>query len=225
MEELRGETSPLRIVLVDDHVGFRSGFRELVDSEPRMEVVAEAGNAEEAIEAVHRLYPYGLDLVLMDVNLPGRDGIEVTAELTAEFPELAIVMLTVSTLDRDLFESIRAGAIGFMSKTMAPGPLIRTLDRFHRDRSLPLSAPMARKVLAYFRTGAAEQRASSAALESLTAREQEVLELIADGQKDEAIAESLVLSIGTVKKHVQNILRKLQARNRAEAASHLGRGQ
>src|SRR5437016_10500023 len=110
MEELRGETSPLRIVLVDDHVGFRSGFRELVDSEPRMEVVAEAGNAEEAIEAVHRLYPYGLDLVLMDVNLPGRDGIEVTAELTAEFPELAIVMLTVSTLDRDLFESIRAGA-------------------------------------------------------------------------------------------------------------------
>ena len=220
---------PLRMMIVDDHAVFRRGIREVLNEEDDMQVVAEALGGEQAIQMVRDLRPGGLDLVLMDIDMPGLDGIATTERIAAEHPELPVVMLTVSTLDRDLFEAVRVGAVGFLSKSLSPDALVRSLRGFRRGESLPMSPALAQKVLGFFKgaptvsssqppTTAAEQQHSDT---NLTSREQEVLELIAQGARDREIAERLIVTESTVKKHVQNILRKLHARNRVEAVAHL----
>jgi DNA-binding NarL/FixJ family response regulator len=165
----------------------------------------------------------GLDVVLMDIDMPRLDGIKATQQITAADPDLPVVMLTVSTLDRDLFEAVRVGAIGFLSKGLSADAVVRALRSFHRYESLPLPRAMASKVLAYFqqRQDTSNKPSPSVAGGGLSSREREVLELIARGARDREIATILVVSEGTVKKHVQNILRKLHARNRAEAVARL----
>jgi DNA-binding NarL/FixJ family response regulator len=179
---------------------------------------------------VRDLRPDGLDLILMDIDMPGMDGIATTERIAAEHPNLPVVMLTVSTLDRDLFEAVRVGAVGFLSKSLSPDALVRALRGFRRGESLPMSPALAQKVLGYFKgvpTAAPQPVTMVASTEpqladtGLTSREQEVLELIAQGARDREIAERLVVTESTVKKHVQNILRKLHARNRVEAVAHL----
>lgn len=212
---------PLRILLVDDHAEFRAGIRQLLGCEPDIELVGEAADGSQAIQLARALRPAQLDLVLMDIDLPGLDGIEATQRIADTDPDLPIVMLTISTLDRDLFDAIRVGAIGFLSKGLSPEALVRALRAFHRDESLPMSRATATKVLAYFQ-GRDPNTSPGANIEgTLTSREREVLELVARGSRDREIAQTLVVSEGTVKKHVQNILRKLHARNRAEAVAHL----
>jgi two-component system NarL family response regulator len=222
-----GSDGRLRLLIVDDHAFFRRGIREILNEEEDMEVVAEASSGEQAIQLVRELRPDGLDLLLMDIDMPGLDGISATAQIAAEYPDMPVIMMTVSTLDRDLFEALRVGAVGFLSKSLSPDALARALRGFKRGESLPMSSDVAQKVLGYFKGTLAEPQPPSAAAQqaetetSLTPREQGVLELIALGARDREIAERLVVTESTVKKHVQNILRKLHARNRAEAVARL----
>ena len=134
-------------------------------------------------------------------------------------------MLTLSTQDRDLVDSVRSGAVGFLNKNLAPDALVRALHGFQRGESLPMSRAMGQKLLGFVRRTPEVQRgANEPPTPSLTRRENEVLELVAQGARDREIAQEFVISESTVKKHVQNILRKLQARNRAEAVARLRDG-
>jgi DNA-binding NarL/FixJ family response regulator len=213
---------PLRVLLADDHEPFRRAMRGVIDSQEDMHIVAEAADGAEAVRVSRSLRPDGLDVVLMDIDMPRLDGIKATQQITAADPDLPVVMLTVSTLDRDLFEAVQVGAIGFLSKGLSADAVVRALRSFHRYESLPLPRAMASKVLAYFQQRQdSSQTARAIAGGGLSSREMEVLELIARGARDREIATILVVSEGTVKKHVQNILRKLHARNRAEAVARL----
>jgi len=220
-----GTDRRLRLLIVDDHAFFRRGIREILNEEEDMEVVAEASSGEQAIKLVRELQADGLDLMLMDIDMPGLDGISATAQIAAEFPDMPVVMMTVSSLDRDLFEALRVGAVGFLSKSLSPDALARALRGFRRGESLPMSSDVAQKVLGYFKGAPVEPQPPSVETQraetTLTVREQEVLELIALGARDREIAERLIVTESTVKKHVQNILRKLHARNRAEAVARL----
>jgi DNA-binding NarL/FixJ family response regulator len=227
-----GAGACLRLAIADDHALFRRGLRETIDAEEDMQVVAEASDGEEAVRRVRELRPHGLDLVLMDLNMPRLGGIAATRSLLAEDPGLSVVILTVSTLDSDLFEAARLGAVGFLSKRLSGPAIVRALRDFHREGALPMSRTMAARVLAYLRqTAVIEREVDSVPLvagpvaDALTAREREVLEVLATGARDREIAERLTVAENTVKRHVQNILQKLQARSRTEVVARLRRGR
>jgi two-component system NarL family response regulator len=213
-----GEARPIRVLLVDDHVFWRRGVREIVDSEQDMEVVAEAEDGAMAVRKAGSLKP---DVILMDVNMPIMSGVAATSEIAAASPESRIVMLTVSDTDENLFNSLKAGAIGFLTKDAAPEDLIRAIRSTAAGEST-LSPAIAARVVKFIQQGAPQQETPAVA--NLTEREDEILHLIAQGARDREIAEKLFISESTVKKHVQNVLRKLHARNRVEAVSHLNRG-
>ena len=213
----------LRILIVDDQAFFRRGIREVLNDEADMQVVAEALDGSDAVRIARDLRPDGLDLVLMDMDVAHVDAVAATAQMLAEDPDLPVVMLTASTLDADLFEAVRVGAVGFLNKSLAPDALVRTLRGFHRGESSPMAPAMAQALFAIFRHGGftAPQLPSEAPDFKLTPRETEIIERIGRGDRDREIAETLTVTESTVKKHVQNILRKLHARNRAEAVARL----
>lgn len=210
--------APIRVLLVDDHVFWRRGVREIVDSEPDMEVIAEAEDGAMAVRKAGSLKP---DVVLMDVNMPVMSGVAATAEVSAASPESRILMLTVSDTDENLFNSLKAGAIGFLTKDAHPDDLIRAIRSTAAGES-SLPPAIAARVVRFIQQGAPQAEAPPMA--NLTDREEEILRLIAQGARDREIADTLFISESTVKKHVQNVLRKLHARNRVEAVSHLNRG-
>lgn len=219
---MNSSEQPLRILIVDGDAFFRRGVRETVNEADGIQVVGEAADGEQAIQVARELRPDQLDLVLIDVDLPRLDGISAAKQLVRDDPELAVVMLTLSTLDRDLVDSVRSGAVGFLNKNLTPDALVRALHGFQRGESLPMSRAMGQKLLGFVRQTAEVQRSTvEPAAPNLTARENQVLELVAQGARDREIAQQFVISESTVKKHVQNILRKLQARNRAEAVARL----
>jgi DNA-binding NarL/FixJ family response regulator len=146
------------------------------------------------------------------------DGIAAAAEINAAHPELPVVMLTVSTFDSDLFESLRVGAVGFLSKGLLPHVLLRTLRDYRLHGALPMSRQMAAKMLRYFRRQIVFGRRATA-VTALSERERQVLTMVARGAHDREIAAALQLGETTIKSHVHNALRKLHARNRAEAAA------
>jgi DNA-binding NarL/FixJ family response regulator len=213
----------LRILIADDHEGFRNELHDTLAREPDLQVVAAESNGADAVRRVRALRPHGLDLVLMDIDMPVMNGIEAAAEIEATDPDLPLIMLTVSTLDRDLFAGMHSGAVGFLNKNLTPATLVRTLRDFHRNGSLPMSRIMAGKALAHLRQATLAAAQPSAA-SNLSSREREVLRRIAGGAHDREIASSMVVAETTVKTHVRNILRKLGARNRAEAAARLRSG-
>lgn len=209
------DADQIRVLLVDDHAFWRHGLRQIIDAESNMRVVGEAGDGEEAIRKANSLKP---DVILMDVNMPRVNGVEATKSIATTLPEVRIVMVTVSDTDDNLFESLKGGAIGFLTKDISPEDLIGSINSTMKGEAT-LSPSIAARVVRYIRLGGpAEPRTPTA---NLTEREDEILRLIAQGARNREIAQRLFISESTVKKHVQNVLRKLHARNRVEAVSHL----
>jgi two-component system NarL family response regulator len=220
--ETEGQSSdpeaPIRVMLVDDHVFWRRGVKQIIDEQPDMEVVAEASNGEEAVSRATSVRP---EIILMDVNMPKMSGVQATRAIIEVLPDVRIVMLSVSDTDDNLFESLKAGAVGFLSKDVDPEEVTRSVRSTVQGEST-LSKFLAARLVKYIQRGGAEQPRKAPT--NLTEREEEILRLIARGSRDREIAEQLYISESTVKKHVQNVLRKLQARNRVEAVSYLDPG-
>jgi two-component system, NarL family, nitrate/nitrite response regulator NarL len=208
--------TPTRVMLVDDHQLFREGLANILNNQPDFEVVAEAGDGLEAQIKARRLKP---DLILMDVIMPGCDGLEATQRIKQELPNTTIVMLTVREEDENLFQAIRNGAQGYLIKTIRSNEMLEMLrGAIHGEAAI--TPVLGGRLLEEFRR--VSQRASQdpQELEALTHREQEILSLVAAGNTNTEIAASLQVSIHTVKTHMRKILAKLHRERRHEAASY-----
>ncbi|HET9015883.1 MAG TPA: response regulator transcription factor [Thermomicrobiaceae bacterium] len=205
----------IRVMLVDDHPRMRKALRSIVEVDPGITVVAEAADGQTAVARALAARP---DVILMDIALPDQSGIEAARELGACLPSTRVVMVTVSSSDRHLLESLQAGAVGYITKD-ASREEIRAAVRAGHAGSLPFTSAMAARVLAHFRgLGPVEHEGAA---ERLSQREHEVLSLVARGCSNKEIGSLLGISAGTAKKHVENILGKLQVRTRAEATRWL----
>lgn len=204
----------LRIILVDDHEIVRLGLKTLLVRYPQFEVVAEAGDAREALEQVRRHEP---DVVVMDIRLPGRNGIEATRDISEQFPNVKVIMLT-SYADEDvLFDAIAAGAAGYVLKQIGSDDLVRALEQVGRGESL-LDPAVTQKVFQRVRQNA--RKAEDAAFGSLTDQELHILALVTEGMTNKEIAGKVYLSEKTVRNYVSSILSKLNLSSRAEAAAY-----
>lgn len=203
---------PQRLLLVDDHALFREGLIALLSYQDDFTVVGEAEDAESALDQARALEP---DIVLMDIELPGEDGVVATRRLTMEMPAVTVVMLTVHDDSQTLFEAIKAGAQGYLVKNVRSRELVEKLRGLARGEAA-ISRRMAARILEEIR-GQPEPFGSE---EALTAREMDVLELVAARLSNAEIAERLVISEHTVKNHMKSILSKLHLRNRHQAAAY-----
>lgn len=204
----------VRVILVDDHEVVRLGLRTLLEDLSWIEVVAEAGTAEEAIEAVARHRP---DVVVMDIRLPGRSGIDACREITSRWPESRVVMLTSFADDELIFDALQAGASGYVLKQVGNRTLIDALDAARRGEAL-LDPSVTQRVIRQVRQ--TERDRQIAAFRDLTDREMEVLAEVARGKSNAEIAHTLSLSEKTVRNHVSVVLSKLGLTNRIEAATY-----
>jgi DNA-binding NarL/FixJ family response regulator len=204
----------MRILLVDDHVLFRKGVAALLAPRPDMQVVGEAGDGLEAIEAARRLLP---DVILMDIGMPNCDGLAATRCIKREMPHVKIIMLTVSDDDQHLFEAIKCGAQGYLLKNLEPDQLHNMLESISRGEA-PLSGVIAARILKEFTQPELGTTRDAEIVDQLTPREIEILELVVDGKTNREIASALVISENTVKIHLRNILEKLHLQNRIQAA-------
>ncbi|MFD9635721.1 response regulator [Streptomyces violascens] len=203
----------IRVLLADDQLLVRAGFRALLDAQDDIEVVGEAADGEEALGLVRQLRP---DIVLMDIRMPRLDGLATTRRITSE-PDLAavkVVMLTTFELDEYVFEAIRAGASGFLVKDTEPEELLRAV-RAVVDGDALLSPGVTRRLIAEFAARSKEPAAADT-LAELTEREREVMALVGIGLSNEEIARRLVVSPLTAKTHVSRAMVKLGARDRAQ---------
>jgi len=206
---------PIRILLVDDQTLFREGLRTLLSVHRDFEVVAEAGNGEEAIRLAHSLLP---SVVLMDLQMPMLDGVAATRRLHEELPNVRVIVLTTFDDDEMVFDGLRAGAVGYLLKD-APSEKLAEAIRVAARGETFLQPSVAAKVVAEFaRLTRKTARTPDSATEPLSERELEILRLIGQGASNREIAGTLFLAEGTVKNHVTNILGKLDARDRTQAA-------
>ena len=203
----------IRVMLVDDHEVVRKGIRALVEANEDLEVVAEAGSAD---EAVLRARSYKPDVVVMDVRLPDRSGVLACRDIRAEHPGMAVLMLTSFSDDQALFESIMAGAAGYVLKQIRGGDLIDGIRRVSAGESL-LDPAVTARVLDRVRNPRGDQ---DPRLARLTPTELRIVEMIAEGQTNREIGERVHLAEKTVKNYVSTILSKLQVSRRAEAAAY-----
>lgn len=205
----------MRVLLADDHALFRAGIASLLRAWG-MDVVGQAGNGLEALELARRLRP---DLVLMDITMPGCDGLEATRLIKAELPDVRVVIVTVFEDDEHLFDAIKSGAEGYLFKDTSEQEFEQTLAAVAAGEPA-LSPGLAAKILDEFTRLAREGPAKQADEGGLTAREREVLQLVAQGSTNREVAAGLHLSEHTVNFHVKNILRKLHLKNRTHAAAY-----
>ena len=203
---------PLRFLVVDDHALFRDGMVSLLKA-GGMQVVGEAKNGEEAVIEAARLKP---DVILMDIDMPIMNGIDATRKITSAMPEVRVVMLTVSQEDHKLVDALRAGAKGYLLKSLNSDEFIKLLRGLEKGEP-PIPSSVTIRLMNYV----AQQTVSNEALnESLTEREIELLGCLGLGLPNKLIADRLGVSDNTVKYHIKNILQKLNFNNRAEAAAY-----
>lgn len=204
----------LRVLIVDDHVLFREGLKNLIENQPDFEVIAEAGTVHDAIDLALELSP---DLVLMDIGLPDGDGLVAVKEILSGNPEIKVVMLTIHEADDLLFTAIHYGARGYLLKNTPIHDLLTSLRALERGEAA-LSRTMTRRILDEFSRLGKTTASAKTGFETLTPREIDVLEEISTGATNKEIADRLVISENTVKIHVHNILEKLNFDSRYEAA-------
>ena len=200
----------IKLLLVDDHQIVRAGLRMLFMAEPDVEIVGEASSGEEALAAVPRCQP---DIVLMDAAMPGMSGMEATRRIKEAFPNVAVLALTMHEDERYFFEMLNAGASGYVPKRAAPDELMSAI-RVVSQGDVFIYPSLARLLVNDFLQRSEDTTRDS--LDGLTAREHEVLTLIADGLSNKEIADRLVLSVKTVDHHRENIMRKLNLHTRVE---------
>ena len=207
--------NPIRVLLVDDQRLMREGLRTLLELEPDLQVAGEAGDGQAALDAYAALRP---DVVLMDIRMPGMDGVEATRRLRRDDPDARVVILTTFDDDEYVIEGLRAGALGYLLKDVSGHDLAAAIRTVAAGGALIAPAVM-RTVLTEFARTAAPARAPDAGLpEPLSDRERDVLRLVALGLSNREIAERLSLAEGTVKNHVTSILQKIGVRDRTQAA-------
>jgi two-component system nitrate/nitrite response regulator NarL len=205
----------MRIMLVDDHAFVRSAIRQSLTA-PDIEIVGEASSGEDALKLAPSLRP---DILLVDIDLPGMSGLRLLRELRPRLPDAKFVMLTVSTSQVDVLEAVRLGAVGYLTKDLDADALLRSI-RGVRDGDLAMPRKIAARTIQDLVAGVGLRGSEhgSPGLDSLSPRVEEILRLLAEGMTDREIGEALTISTRTVESHVSNILRKLDARNRAAAA-------
>jgi DNA-binding NarL/FixJ family response regulator len=204
----------LRILLVDDHEVVRLGLNALLSRHPRFEIVGEAGTADEALAKARVQKP---DVIVMDVRLPGRSGIDATREIIAVLPDTKIIVLTSYADDDLLMDAVAAGASGYVLKQIGSDDLVRALESVARGEAL-LDPAMMNKAFARLREAARKDR--GAAFKMLTEQEVKIVTLVARGQTNKEIAGELFLSEKTVRNYVSSILGKLGLSHRAQAAAY-----
>jgi len=202
--------------LVDDHALFRQGVRSALEGESDIEVVGEARNGTEAIAKSREIMP---DVILMDIYMPETDGLEATRKIMSEIPYVKIIMLTVAEEDAKLFEAIKAGATGYLLKSIDPKDLLEMVRGVSRGEA-PISRMMATKILGEFSRQGRDDVACPASGGKLSPREMEVLKHLTEGASNREIAITLGISENTVKNHLRNILEKLHLQNRVQAAAY-----
>jgi two-component system NarL family response regulator len=217
LSDLSGDGGPIRVLIADDQPLYRRGLEVVLHTEEHIEVVGEAENGEEAIQKAEELAP---DVVLMDVRMPRVNGIEATQAIRDRVPTTKILMLTVSDEDSDLYEAIKAGASGYLLKEVSVEEVADSIRAVMQGES-KITPSMASKLINEFSAMSkrADERQRLPA-PALTARELEVLKLVAKGMSNREIADELFISENTVKNHVRNILEKLHLHSRMEAVMY-----
>ena len=204
----------LKILLVDDHEVVRLGIKALLSNYPEFEVVTEAGNADEAVTKAQEYEP---DVIIMDIRLPGKSGIDATREIMEELPDTKVIMLTSFAEDELLFDAINAGAYGYILKQIGSDDLINALTAIGRGEAL-LDPALTQKV--FKRVREASRKATDEAFATLSDQELRILALISEGKTNKQIAADIFLSEKTVRNYVSSILSKLNLSTRSEAAAY-----
>jgi DNA-binding NarL/FixJ family response regulator len=204
----------IKVLIADDHVFYREGVRAFLSSSPEINVVGEAGNGDEAIAKADELQP---DVILMDLKMPGMNGIESTRHIHETNPKIGVLVLTMFDDDDSVFAAMRAGARGYLLKDADKDEVVRAIVAVERGEAI-FSPAIAQRMIQYFSAPAASSKKSpSSEFAELTERELEILDLIAQGHNNMVIANKLSLSIKTVQNYVSSILTKLQVADRSQA--------
>ncbi|MCM3719069.1 response regulator [Fictibacillus phosphorivorans] len=202
-------TQPIRLLIVDDHFLAREGVKEILENQREFVIVGEASNGIQAIEKTKELLP---DLILMDISMPKMNGFDATKKIKSEYPNIKIVMMTVSYDITDWFEALKRGAQGYLLKNLKTEDLLNGLKAYSLDE-IPMSKEMAFRIWKEFKKDGQGKQ-------TLSVREQEVLQLVAKGCSNKEISKQLSITENTVKTHMKNILGKLQLDNRVQLASY-----